>query len=339
MGMTQAELALRMGRPKEKINELIKGREPLTIETAFQLERVLGVPASFWINREKDYRKELFEVEQEERFEKYKEWLNRFPVKELTALGFLPAQGGFTVVFDELLKFFGVASPAEWDSIYLSDVAVSYRMSLKPLKNPYAMASWLRVGELEVSRQDLNRFSEVEFKKGLRKAKSLAYHMPPDFDVQLKEICAASGVALVLTPCIAGAPISGASRWIRGVPVIQLSDRFKTDDQFWFTFFHEAAHILLHGKKEVFLEEVSGIELDKKKEDEANRFASELLLSHSQLKEILMGGEITLTKVMGYSEMFLTPPGAIVGRLQHLGIIKYSHLNELKRKVRFTTPS
>ncbi|MEZ4800082.1 MAG: hypothetical protein R2809_09975 [Flavobacteriales bacterium] len=68
IGMSQAELAQRMGRPKEKINDIIKGREPITTVTAFQLEMVLGIPASFWINSEMSYRQELFELNQE--FEK-----------------------------------------------------------------------------------------------------------------------------------------------------------------------------------------------------------------------------------------------------------------------------
>jgi len=48
--MSQVELAERMGRPKEKINDIIKGREPITMATAFKLEKVLGIPASFWLN-------------------------------------------------------------------------------------------------------------------------------------------------------------------------------------------------------------------------------------------------------------------------------------------------
>ena len=70
MGMSQAELAERMGRPKEKINDLIKGREPVTTATAFQLEKVLGIPAGFWLNREKEYRKKIYELGQKEKRKK-----------------------------------------------------------------------------------------------------------------------------------------------------------------------------------------------------------------------------------------------------------------------------
>jgi addiction module HigA family antidote len=53
LGMTQAQLADRTGRPKKTINEIISGKAAITAETALQLERVLGVPASFWSNLER----------------------------------------------------------------------------------------------------------------------------------------------------------------------------------------------------------------------------------------------------------------------------------------------
>ena len=65
IGMSQAELAERMGRPKEEIIDLIKGREPITTATAFQLEKVLGIPVNFWLNRENTYRNEFYELQQQ----------------------------------------------------------------------------------------------------------------------------------------------------------------------------------------------------------------------------------------------------------------------------------
>ena len=56
IGMSQAELAERTGRPKKTINEIIMGKSAITSETALQLERVLGVPASFWNNLERNYK-------------------------------------------------------------------------------------------------------------------------------------------------------------------------------------------------------------------------------------------------------------------------------------------
>lgn len=55
LGMTQAEIAERTGLPKKIINEIILGKAAITAETALQFERVLEIPASFWINLESNY--------------------------------------------------------------------------------------------------------------------------------------------------------------------------------------------------------------------------------------------------------------------------------------------
>jgi addiction module HigA family antidote len=68
-GMSQAELAERMGRPKKTVNEIIHGKAAITPETALQLERVLGVPARFWMNREQQYREALARSSERTRLE------------------------------------------------------------------------------------------------------------------------------------------------------------------------------------------------------------------------------------------------------------------------------
>ena len=55
-GMTQRELAARLGRPAQAVNEIIKGKKAITAETALELEKALGIGAHFWANLEADYR-------------------------------------------------------------------------------------------------------------------------------------------------------------------------------------------------------------------------------------------------------------------------------------------
>lgn len=56
LGMSQASLADRIGRSLKMINEIIKGKAPITPKMALELERVVGVPATFWNNRERYFR-------------------------------------------------------------------------------------------------------------------------------------------------------------------------------------------------------------------------------------------------------------------------------------------
>ena len=334
IGMSQAELAERMGRPREKINDIIKGREPITTPTAYQLEKVLGIPATFWLNREKTYRKELYELLQQEELEKKKEWLSEFPVNEMRKFGWLPDTREKHVLVDSLLKFFCVASTDEWERIYVDkEVPVVFRVSLAHTQNPHAISAWLRIGEIQAKEIEIEEFDKKKFKEALAEIKELAFFMPDNFAQQLQNICAKCGVALVFTQNLPQAPISGATRWFHNKPVIQLSGRFRSNDHFWFTFFHEAAHIILHGKKDVFLENVEGTEIDQEKEEEANAFAAKILLTGRQLQEIINAAPLTEEMIYDFAEKFRTPARVIIGRLQHVKLIPFSTGNSLRQKI------
>jgi addiction module HigA family antidote len=77
LGMTQADLAERIGRTKKTVNEIIKGKAPILSETALQLERVLAIPARFWTNAEGQYREFLAREEERERLGDHLDWLKR----------------------------------------------------------------------------------------------------------------------------------------------------------------------------------------------------------------------------------------------------------------------
>lgn len=334
IGMSQAELAERMGRPKEKINDIIKGREPITTATAFQLEKVLGIPASFWLNREKTYRKELYELQQQEEFEQENHWLSAFPINEMRKLSWLPDTREKHVLVDSLLKFFGIASSQEWDYIYVkAKDSVAFRVSLAYTQTPHAISAWLRKGEIQAKEIEIEEFDKKKFKDALAEIKELAFLMPDNFAQQLQNICAKCGVVLVFTPNLPKAPISGATRWYHGKPLIQLSGRYKTNDHFWFTFLHEAAHIILHGKKDIFLEDVEGAQTDQKKEKEANAFASKYLIDDKDWKEIVANLPLMHGQIEQYAQKLRVPPGVIVGRLQHEEKVSNSFGNDLKIKI------
>lgn len=333
LGMNQYELAERLGKNVKNVNQIIKGKEPITTDTAIALEKVLGIPADFWLERERQYRRELSEIIFDEYLEKSKEWIKKFPTNEMTRLGWIPKVNDSIELIKVVLKYFSIASPDQWEQIYILDAnSVSFRMSLKHTNEPQAISAWLRKGELDARELKLKEFSKNDFKNSLDEIKSISYKHPANFKERLQEICAETGVALVYTPNLPKATISGAARWIFNttVPLIQLSGRYKTNDHFWFTFFHEAGHILLHGKKDIFLEDVEGTTIDKDKEKEADNFARKILIDNDIYNELINNLNITEALIRKYSKKAKTHPGIIVGRLQHDGIIPHSRFNNLK---------
>ncbi len=338
IGMSQAELAERLGRSVPKLNELIRGKAPITKETATRLEYVLSVSASFWINLERQYQDELLEIEQMEKLEQYKEWVSGFPLAAMKKLGIVPDTRDKTEIAESLLKYFRVASPDQWSAIYVGS-SLAFKIALRHSAEPQAISVWLRLGELQAEHITVVAFDKKALRDKLDAFKKISYYHSEDWLEQLQALCASCGVALVYTPCIAKAPIYGATRWIKNnsIPLIQITDRGKDYNAFWFTFFHELAHILYHGKKEIFIEGIDSIAPDREKEDEADNFASRMLLSEKERNELFQYSEYDVELVMQLSEKFQKHPGIIVGQIQR----EYNHLykdvrlNSLKAKVVF----
>ncbi|MBD0332246.1 MAG: HigA family addiction module antidote protein [Chitinophagaceae bacterium] len=332
MKMSQAELAERLGKTPSKVNDIISGKEPITVNTALQLEKVLNIAAQFWLNREMIYREKLSRIEQEEALEECKDWLKQQPLKELRKCGYIKSEKADSKMVSELLQFYGVASPIQWENLYVQEYAnTSFRRSPAHQSALASMAAWLRIGELEMRKIDLVAYNKEQFKIALFEIKKLVVDFPEDYATQLQEYCKAAGVAVVYTICLPKAPISGATRWIGGNPLIQLTDRYKSNDHFWFTFFHEAGHVMLHGKKEVFIEDFEGYEVDEEKEKEANDFAAKWLLPNEFLNDL--PEEITEQDIRKIARKYNTHPGIVVGRLQKLERVAPSFGAGLKHKV------
>lgn len=338
IGMSQAELAERLGRSVPKLNELIKGKVPITKETATKLEYVLGVPASFWLNLERQYQDELLEIEQMEELEQCKEWVSGFPLPAMKKLGIIPDTRDKTEIAGSLLKYFRVASPVQWSDIYVGS-SLAFKIELRHTAEPQAISVWLRLGELQAEHIIITTFDKKALRNQLDAFKEIAFNHSEDWLEQLQALCASCGVALVYTPCIAKAPIYGATRWIKNnsVPLLQITDRQKDYNAFWFTFFHELAHILYHGKKEIFIEGIDSITPDKEKEEEADAFASRMLLSEKERNELFQYPDYDIELVLHLSKKFKKHPGIIVAQIQR----EYNHLykdvrlNSLKTKVVF----
>lgn len=329
IGMIQAELAKRTGRPKKLINEIIKGKAAITPETAIQLERVLNIPAGFWNNREQDYREALARLKEQDRLGNQTDWLKKFPINPMIKKGWIKAFSDKVQQLRELLGFMGVAAPDQLQILLSGEVA--FRKSTTFKSDPGAVIAWLRKGELDAQSIRCKSYDPKEFRKALQEIRLLTREDPEVFQPKMVRLCAESGVAIVFVPELPATRVNGATRWINpNKALIQLSLRYKTDDQLWFTFFHEAGHILYHGKRDVFLETGDSDEDDK--EQEANNFAGNTLIPDAKLQKLIRQSFISKASVKRFASELGVAPGIVVGRLQHDKRLPYNHCNELKRR-------
>jgi len=332
VGMSQGNLAVRTGRPVKTISEIINGKAAITPDTAIQFERVLGIPAGFWNNLERNYQAAQAHARESEQLQDYVEWANQFPASVMLKHRWLNVWTTPVEKVKELLNFFGVVSPAQWTKVWQSTV-VNYRKSTAFKSDAPATAAWLRKGEIEAQQIQCQSFDKARFVKALEQARNLTIEGPAVFEPRLRELCSAVGVAVVFIPDLPRTRVSGATRWLgEDKALIQLGLRYKTNDHLWFTFFHEAGHILLHGKRDFFLENDG--EQDAAKETEANRFAADCLISPNDLREALRHG-VPYSKewINQFAQRLGIAPGIVVGRLQHDGHVPRSHCNDLKVKL------
>jgi len=147
------------------------------------------------------------------------------------------------------------------------------------------MATWLRLCEIEAQKAKCEQFDKAKFRAELQVIRGLTVEGPDVFVPQMLTRCAIAGVAVALVPEIKGAPVSGAAKWLTpDKALIGLNLRGKYNDRFWFTFFHEAGHILNDSKKETFID----VEYeDDPREQGANHFAATLLIPSPVDQELL----------------------------------------------------
>lgn len=346
-GMNQIHLAERTGLSRKTINGIINGREPITHDTALQLEKVFRVPARFWVNMQANFDEATARLGERSRLEGAREWIKDcgIPYAELAKRGLVADTRDAIERVGATLRFFGVASPEAFASIWGDcQKAYSYRKSDKVTNHFGAIAAWLRQGELEAEKLECAPFDKARLQASLQEMRAMSLLSCEQFQRDLIARCAECGIALVFVPGIKGAPIYGATRWITPRrAIVQLSLRGKDDGNLWFTFFHELGHVLLHDKSAIFLE-LDKADSNKQEEEEANDFAQNLLIPESEFSFFLKQSPgknaagfriISKKSIVEFAKRLSIPPGIVVGRLQRDEIIPHTHCNDLKQRFVF----
>jgi HTH-type transcriptional regulator/antitoxin HigA len=323
------EMSERLGISVKHLSQIINKQASITADMAIQLEKALSISANIWNNLNANYA--LFEARAKETQElsRHLEWIKQFPIKDLIKLGFIPSTRDPKSILESLLRFFGISSPEKWQSYYGKLSQVSFRKSGAYSDNLHHIVSWLRAGEISARGIETSGFSKTLFKRSLQKIRELTTKSPSDFEPLMRKLCAAAGVALVFQTEFEKTHLSGVTRWLtQDKALILMSLRYKTNDHFWFTFFHEAAHILLHGKKEIFIDDIKGF--DSKKEREADRFARKILIPEDEYLKFTAKKSFYKSDIESFAEGIEVHAGIVVGRLQHDKLIDYRWHNNLK---------
>jgi len=337
-GITSNRLAQLIAMSQNDFEKLLSGQQTLTVEIATRLAASLGASANFWLQREEQYREQLILLNDgvDPDNDDYKSWLKSLPIKDMYGLGWVESVKDKAERLRKCLEFFGVPNLDAWYRTYIDlKAATAFRTTDAYLEDAPATAAWLRQGELKAERIKCSNWHPDRFKAELPKIRALTQMAAPsEFLPKLQKICADVGVAVVIVKAPKGCRASGATFFANpDKAVLLLSFRYLSDDQFWFSFFHEAAHLILHWDADLMILETS----DGPKtliEDEANAFAVEQLIPHAlqhRLPEAAknLRGIVKLARDAGVSY------GIVVGQMQFRGLIRRDRYNRLKNRYKW----
>ena len=328
-GWSQAEFARLAGVTPKLVSTILNKSNPVTPETAIKLERVLGVKAYVWTNLQANWDLHLAQTQEAEKAKAARNWLSQFPLSEIRGRCGLPEGASLSDLLNTTLTMLGIGSPEALHS-KLDSLAVHHRRALNQEVSELHVLTWLMLGERQAQGVELPPFDETRFKAALDRIRTLTVMKPEDFEPVMKEECRLAGVALVFEKPIKKTCLYGSARWMSSErAIIQMSLRMKSNDHFWWTFFHEAGHLLLHkGKNFADDQNARGDGL----EDEADRFAERMLVNPAEFSRFVASKPRSKAEVVEFAGKVGIHPGIVVGMLQHRRVISYNYMNDLKAR-------
>lgn len=329
-GIAVETFAREIDVPVARVERLLRGDEPISIDLARRLARYLGASVEFWMTRDGQYRDDLSRLAADD-------WVQTLPIADMTALGWVDKARTWHEQIGACLDFFGVRDFESWRIRYEGDAPnARYRLSEASPINQHALAAWLRRAEIEAEAIGGDPWDRDQFRLVLNQIRPLTRRSKPEhFLPQLQELCASAGVVVTVLRAPRGCLVSGAARLLAPDQAqIVLSGRYLADDHLWFTFFHECAHLLNDNPSEVYVDELDRqhSDVDSEEEKAADRFAADFLVPPDVRADFPQRRPSPL-QVHALARRAGVSEGVVVGQMQHAGVLGYAtRLNELKRR-------
>lgn len=325
-GMTQKEFSIRLNMSEKHISQLINGEVLLTPEMAFKLEMVLGIPANFWNQLEAIYREKQIQAQQENEMEQDKSIARKFPYSEMVQLGWIVKTDKIEERVINLRKYFEVVNLTLLNNYQINKIACRRLNSTE--KADYALLAWAQKAKLEARNKIVKKININLLEKKLSEIQPMTLQNPNEFYEPLNQLLSDCGIALILIPHLNGSYLHGVTFLDRNKIVIGLTSRGKDADKFWFSLYHELAHII-----KGHINQIDGT--TEQDELEADQFARESLISKFDFDQFISNYKINSKNITTYSSLIGIDPGILVGRLQKENYIPYNSYNHLKKKYEF----
>lgn len=290
-GMSQKELAERLGMQASNVSRMLREKESITSALAAKLETALGIKSSFWLNAQAEYNKDVLAIEQRNEKEQVavdKEYMlsSLLNMKELYAKLKIRTSLFVQEKLDALSQIFGM-EPAEIPYFQLA-----YNGNFKKSDNVTTDEKNQRTWQVLAYVSAKHNTPTCKYEKGNAREAAIeiasSAHKGGISEEQIKEILNKYGISYSYVSKLEKAPIDAYSSWVDDYPAIVTTHRYNDICKLVFNIIHELGHIELHIKQNTNIAYISdGAYSTDQKEEEANKFAEDILIAPDIWKDIV----------------------------------------------------
>lgn len=335
-GMSQKELAIRTGVTEKHVSTVIRGKKNISVAYARKLEYALGIPASFWMNLQSNYDRELLEFEE----------VNEITRVELDVLKNLKD----IIAYLKKLKIMEEDdSPANQVLDLRTILAVSnltaipdlsynavYRAQISKNVNvdSYVLFAWQRICEILTANIKIADMPDLnKLKESIPRIKRLMFSDGDEIHQRLRDIFAECGIAFEIVKHFKGAPVQGfVKKDESGRMIMCMTIRQSFADIFWFSLFHEIGHILNGDIKQRFVDFTS---VKSDIEQKADSFAGNVLIDFERYKIFVNQRDFSLDAIRRFALENQVKSYIVIGRLQSDGLLEWNQFGSEKIRYRW----
>lgn len=333
--MSQEELAIRTEYSPKHISEVVRGKKDISSEFANRLEYALGIPASFWMNLQTNYDKEVFEINS----------LNNIEEKELEILKDLKevikfceneeiiecnSKKEMTVL--NMRKFLNLNNLCSIPSLPIQQVA--FRGSKSNKVNIYVLYAWQKICEYFTNKINITNNYDIEkLKTKYDDIKKTMFLPANDMVNELKNIFADCGIAFDVVRHFTGAPVQGFIQKRNGKVILCMTIRQSFSDIFWFTLFHEIGHLINDDFTNQYIDYQF---IESEDEKKADLFARNMLINQNDYDDFVTNSNMTITEIKKFADTQNVKPGIVIGRIQN-DINDYSFMAKYREKYKWSS--
>lgn len=323
--MSQKELSVRTGVSEKHVSTVINGQKNISPSFARKLYYALGIETEFWLNLQSNYDRELLEYEE----------LHNISKEELDILknlkevlvkwkeyGWIESNSDSVTTVLNMRRLLGISNLCDIPKIRFS---ASFRLQKNStVLDPYVLFAWQRMCELMSKDTVILPKADLQLLKNkIAEIKDTMFLKEEDIPERLEKIFAECGILFKIVPFFKGAPVQGlVKKTAEGQIILCITLRQKFADIFWFTLFHEIAHILKNDETKDYLDYESA---DTEAESEADKMAGDLLIDPESYAEFLnKKNYVSLTSVHDFAKNQNVQDYIVLGRLMREGIVAWS---------------